>query len=203
MNIAGSNGHEPSQLQDNAALPSPVSHPSDCESLQELIGSISAVLDSQQYGLHPDRQSASAFNDAAVTACLEAALVIMFKSLNDCERDQTVAELTHSMVFVLLRACSASHGLHLLQRFALMALAGICMSSSGRRLVLDESHPPVPALMAVLTGVERHSSALAALVLGNLALERAALACLDQFPAEFAREIVSLMSSEQVHLLHA
>lgn len=203
MNIAGSNGHKPSQLQDNAALPSPVSHPSDCESLQELIGSISAVLDSQQCGLHPDRQSARAFNDAAVTACLEAALVIMFKSLNDCERDQTVAELTHSMVFVLLRACSASHGVHLLQRFALMALAGICMSSSGRRLVLDESHPPVPALMAVLTGVERHSSALAALVLGNLALERAALACLDQCPAEFAREIVSLMSSEQVHLLHA
>jgi hypothetical protein len=204
MNIAGSNSHVLcDQRQGDTAVPSPASFQSDCEALQVLIDNISAVLDSQQCGLRPDRQSASASNDAAIAACLEAALAVMFKSLNDCERDKTVGEMTHSMVFVLIRAASGSHGVHLLQRFALMALAGICMSSSGRRLVLDESHPPVPALMAVLSGGERHSSALAALVLGNLALERAALVALDQCPAEFAREVVELMSSEQVSTLHA
>jgi hypothetical protein len=92
------------------------------------------------------------------------------------------------MVFVLIQAAGSLHGLHVLQRFALTALAGISMSASGRRLLLNDATPAVPPLMDVLTGGEQHAVALAALVLGNLALEAAALGTLDRSAAVFARE---------------
>jgi hypothetical protein len=62
------------------------------------------------------------------------------------------------------------------------------MSASGRRLLLNDATPAVPPLMDVLTGGEQHAAALAALVLGNLALEAAALGTLDRSAAVFARE---------------
>jgi hypothetical protein len=121
----------------------------------------------------------------------------MCNSLLDSQREKTIAGLSHSMVFVLIQAACSSHDLQLLQRCALMTLAGISMSASGRRLVLNESHPIVPGLIDVMTTGEMHCAALAALVLGNLALEPTALSALEQSAVVFAREIVVLMSSEQ------
>jgi hypothetical protein len=106
------------------------------------------------------------------------------------------------MVFVLIQAAGSMHGLHVLQRFALTALAGISMSASGRRLLLNDATPAVPPLMDVLTSGEQHAAVLAALVLVNLALEAAALGALDRSAAVFAREVVSLMSSEEVRGVH-
>ncbi len=165
------------------------------DTLSVLIGRVSALLESQKFS------SSRTTNDETVSAAgLEAALIITFQALNDSEREKLVSELNHSMVFVLLHAASGAHGMLLLQRFALMSLAGISMSNSGRRMLLSDATPPVTPLMDVLAGGELHSAALAALVLGNLALEPAALAALDRCAAVFAREVVSLMSCEQVSL---
>ena len=59
------------------------------------------------------------------------------------------------MVFVLIQAAGSLHGLHVLQRFALTALAGISMSASGRRLLLNDATLAVPPLMDVLTSVTK------------------------------------------------
>jgi hypothetical protein len=76
------------------------------------------------------------------------------------------------------QAAGSLHGLHVLQRFALTALAEISMSPRGRRLLLIDA-TPVPPLTDVLTGGEQHAAALAALVPGTLALEAAALGTLQ------------------------
>jgi hypothetical protein len=201
MNIAGvSTEASSTHHQGETAISISSSSQQPCESLPVLISQIAAALDLRSCGTNSSDGSGRGPDDAVSTSGLEAALIIVFNSLNDSEREKVISELTHSMVFVLIQAAGASHGLQLLQRFALMALAGISMSASGRRLVLNEAHPPVPAMMDVLRGGELHSAALAALVLGNLALEPSALAALDQCPVVFAREIVSLMSSEQVRV---
>ncbi len=62
------------------------------------------------------------------------------------------------------------------------------MSASGRRLLLNDTTRAAPPLMDVLTGGKQHAAALAVLVLGNLALEAAALGTLDRSAAVFARE---------------
>ena len=54
------------------------------------------------------------------------------------------------------------------------------MSAIGRRLLLNDATPAVPPLMDALAGGEQHAAALAALKLGNLALEAAALGALDR-----------------------
>ena len=199
MNIAGVKGDACSAEQQassgsNTVAPAHM----HAESLSVLIGRVSALVELQLLSLSRGGASSSAVDDTAAASGLEAALIISFKSLNDCEREKTVSELNHSMVFVLLQAAGCAHGVLLLQRFALMSLAGISMSSSGRRMLLNEATPPVSPLMDVLTGGELHSAALAALVLGNLALEPVAIAALDRCAAVFAREVVSLMSCEQV-----
>ncbi len=202
INIAGVRGDACSAQQQSSSDSNTVAPAHmNAESLSVLIGRVSALLELQQLSLSRGGASSSAANDTAAASGLEAALIISFKSLNDCEREKTVSELNHSMVFVLLQAAGCAHGVLLLQRFALMSLAGISMSSSGRRMLLNEATPPVPPLMDVLTGGELHSAALAALVLGNLALEPVALAALDRCAAVFAREVVSLMSCEQVVVL--
>ena len=62
------------------------------------------------------------------------------------------------------QAAGSLHGLHVLQRFALMALARISMSLRGWRLLLIDATPAVPPLTDVLSGGEQHAAALAALV---------------------------------------
>ncbi len=190
-------GASGSRLQTVSRTDAAASAQQSSETVLALVGRVSFTLESQLLISSRSGASSGSVDDVSTASGLEAALIITFRALNDCEREKLISELNHSMVFVLLQAASSAHALHLLQRFALMALAGISMSSSGRRLLLNEATPPVTPLMDVLAGGELHSAALAALVLGNLALEPAALAALDRCAAIFAREVVSLMSCEQ------
>ena len=199
-NIAGAQ-HAAAALRQHASPSSLGLAPphSSSESLPVLIERVSALLQMQQPSGISRGSAGNAITDsAAATAGLEAVAAITFCALNDCEREGTIHALTHSMVFVIIQAASGAHGHILLQRFALMALAGISMSASGRRLLLNDATPTVQPLMDTLTGGELHAAALAALALGNLALEPRALAAIEQAPAAFAREVVTLMSSEQV-----
>jgi hypothetical protein len=200
-NIAGVKGEASSSRQQASSGTDFVSSPQKSnETLSVLIGRVSTVLEMQQLRSIHAGSSNGNIDDIATSSGLEAALNITFQALNDCEREKLVSELNHSIVFVLLQAASSAHGMILLQRFALMSLAGISMSSSGRRKLLSDATPPVNPLMDVLAGGELHSAALAALVLGNLALEPVALAALDRCATVFAREVVSLMSCEQVRV---
>jgi hypothetical protein len=181
----------------NSSLADPEAQ-SGTSAFRVLFGRISALLELQRGSASRIEANSASVDNSEASAGLEAALVVAFCALNDCERERTVAAITHSMMFVLIQAAGSLHGLHVLQRFALTALAGISMSASGRGLLLCESTPSVPPLIHVLTGGERHSAALAALVLGNLALEPAALVALELCAAVFAREVVALMESEEV-----
>jgi hypothetical protein len=183
-----------------ATAPASALHQQPCEPLSALIGRVSSALELQSSASTCNGVRGGDSNESAAAAGLEAAFIVMYNSLLDSQREKTIAGLTHSMVCVLIQAACSSHGLLLLQRCALMTLAGISMSASGRRLVLNESHPVVPGLIDVLTAGEMHCAALAALVLGNLALEPTALAALEQSAVVFAREIVVLISSEQARI---
>lgn len=199
--IAGVRGAaSSSRSQSSSGTDAIASAQKSVDTLSVLIGRVSALLESQKFSSSRTGANIGAIDETVSAAGLEAALIITFQALNDSEREKLVSELNHSMVFVLLHAASGAHGMLLLQRFALMSLAGISMSNSGRRVLLSDATPPVTPLMDVLAGGELHSAALAALVLGNLALEPAALAALDRCAAVFAREVVSLMSCEQVSL---
>jgi hypothetical protein len=156
---------------------------------------VAALVEAQSSKLQSSRSQPS---DDSISRGLDAALAISLKAVSDCEREETAAQLTHSMVLVLIQAAHASHRLHILQRFALIALAGLSMSGSGRRMLLSDSSSSVASLMSVLSAGEVQTAALAALVLGNLALESVAVSALEQCAGSFAREVVSLLSCGQV-----
>jgi hypothetical protein len=209
-NIAGASNASAAPKQQASPSPhelAPLGHTSQLhvsfESLDESISRVSTLLQLRPSSTSNSAAIRDAGDSAAAASGLEAAAAIAFASLNDCEREGTIHGLTHSMVLVLIQAAGGAHGHLLLQRFALMALAGVSMSASGRRLLLNDATPPVPPLLDVLSGGELHAAALAALVLGNLALQPQALAAIDRSPAAFAREVVALMSSDQVRAVCA